>query len=276
MGGGVTGLSLLSYARNALQEDLQQSSYAVNFLRNQAAPSGLITVKQNIAASGLKRLRQEVEQMYSGTRKAGRIMIGDDGIDFKAIGLSPQDSEFLASRKFTVEQIARFFGVPPQLIGVQDKQTLNNYEQAGLQFLQLGILPWVVRFEQEVNRKLLNRAAAGRARPFLKVNTSAVVRANIEAQYRSFSLGRQWGWLSVNDIRRLIDMDPIGPEGDVYLQPMNMEPSSAEPATDSKPKTRKTITTSKDKNGNMIAEIVGWDIDGQEDDPPPVNLRRIK
>jgi portal protein len=81
-----------------------------------------------------------------------------------------------------------------------------------------------VRFEQEANRKLLNRSAPGARRPFLKINTAAIVRANLEAQYRAFALGRQWGWLSVNDIRRLIDMEPIGPEGDVYLQPMNMTP----------------------------------------------------
>ena len=111
------------------------------------------------------------------------------------------------------------------MIGDSSKQTYANFEQAGLNFLTLAIMPWVVRFEQEVNRKLLNRVARGRQQPFFKINTAAVVRANLQAQYASFALGRQWGWLSSNDIRRLLDLEPIGPEGDIYLQPMNMEPS---------------------------------------------------
>jgi hypothetical protein len=80
-----------------------------------------------------------------------------------------------------------------------------------------------MRARQEANRKLLS-VPASRRRPFIKINTGALVRANMEAQYRAFALGRQWGWLSVNDIRRLIDLEPIGPAGDFYLQPMNMEP----------------------------------------------------
>jgi len=74
-----------------------------------------------------------------------------------------------------------------------------------------------------VNRKLPRRAANGR-RPYLKLNPAVIVRANLEAQYRAFALGRQWGWLSVNDIRRLIDFEPIGEEGDTYLVPTGMEP----------------------------------------------------
>src|SRR5438067_7234254 len=220
--GGPVGMSLLSYARESVGEGLAQDSYASNFLRNQAAPSGLITVSPGINATGMKRLRTEVENLYSGTRKAGRIMIGDAGVDFKPIGVTPQDAEFLANRRFNVEQVCRFFGVPPQMIGDSSKQTYANFEQAGLNFLTLAIMPWVVRFEQEVNRKLLNRVARGRQQPFFKINTAAVVRANLQAQYASFALGRQWGWLSSNDIRRLLDLEPIGPEGDIYLQPMNM------------------------------------------------------
>jgi phage portal protein BeeE len=98
------------------------------------------------------------------------------------------------------------------MVGDTSKQTFASFEQAGLNFLTLAVMPWVVRFEQEVNRKLLNRGAAGRQQPFLKLNTATIVRANLEAQSRAFALGRQWGWLSVNDIRRLQDMEPIGTE----------------------------------------------------------------
>jgi HK97 family phage portal protein len=200
---------------------------------------------KNITPDGFKRLKSEFEEKNLGRQNAGKVYFGDGDWEWVELGLTMLDADFLQQRRFSVEAVARWFGVPPQMIGVQDKQTLNNYEQAALQFHQLAVLPWVVRFEQEVNRKLLN-VASGR-RPFLKINTAAIVRANLEAQYRAFALGRQWGWLSVNDVRRLIDAEPIGPEGDVYLQPLNMEPSSD------------AIVFDRDGYGNITAVRVGDD-----------------
>jgi HK97 family phage portal protein len=220
---GPVGMSVIEYAKNTLGIAVAQERFAANFMRNQAAPSGMIKIKAGISDAGLKRLRAEVDQTLTGTRKAGKVLIGDSDWEWVPIGVSPQDAEFLAQRRFSVEEICRFFGVPPQLIGDTSKQTFANYEQAGLNFLGLAVLPWTVRFEQEANRKLFVQGR-GKARPFLKINTAAIVRANIEAQYRAFALGRQWGWLSVNDIRRTLDMEPIGPEGDVYLQPSSMAP----------------------------------------------------
>jgi HK97 family phage portal protein len=232
LGAGSVGFSIIALAKNDLGEALAQGRYASNFIRNQAAPSGIVTVDPGIKAEGMRRLRAEMENMYAGARKAGRIFLADKGIDFKQIGVTPQDAEFLAQRRFSVETICRWFGVPPQMIGDNSKQTFANYEQAGLNFLQLSVLPWVVRFEQEVNRKLLNKKVSGRQMPFFKINTAAVVRANLQAQYAAFSLGRQWGWLSVNDIRQLLDLEPIGPEGDVYLTPMNMQSVGDDPRLD--------------------------------------------
>ena len=227
LGAGTVGFSIIALAKNDLGEALAQGRYASNFIRNQAAPSGIVTVDPGIKPDGMKRLRAELDSLYAGPRKAGKIFLADKGVDFKPIGVTPQDAEFLAQRRFSVETICRWFGVPPQMIGDNSKQTFANYEQAGLNFLQLAVLPWVVRFEQEVNRKLLNKSVAGRQMPFYKMNTAAVVRANLQAQYAAFSLGRQWGWLSANDIRRLLDMEPIGPEGDVYLTPLNMDQAGA-------------------------------------------------
>jgi HK97 family phage portal protein len=239
-------LSPISYARETLGVAVAQRQFAANFIHNQAAPSGILTVKPGITPDGMKRLRGEVETMYTGARKAGRVMIADDSIDWKPLGVTPADAEFLAQRRFTVEQICRIFGVPPQMVGDTSKQTFANFEQAGLNFLALAILPWVTRFEQEANRKLFARAVGRRPQPFVKLNTSAIVRADLERRNRSYALGRQWGWLSANDIRRLEDMEPIGPEGDVYLLPMNMEPLPPPVPGDSPPQNVATL--------HMVAE----------------------
>jgi HK97 family phage portal protein len=228
---GPIGLSLVSYARQTLGLALAQETFAGTFIRNQAAPSGMVKIKSPLSPEGFELMKAEFSQLNAGPRKAGKLLYADGDWEWVPLGVSPQDAEFLAQRRFAVEEIARWFGVPPQMIGDTSKQTFANFEQAGLNFLSLGLLPWIVRVEQEVNRKLLPRQN-GR-QPYLKINPAAIVRANLEAQYRAFALGRQWGWLSVNDIRRLIDMEPIGPEGDVYLQPMNMEPLGERSSTSS-------------------------------------------
>lgn len=225
---GQSGMSVISYGRHTLGLAIAQDRFASNFIANQAAPSGLLKIgKAGASTDGMARIRSEANKLYAGPRKAGRIMFGDSDWSWEAIGMTPTDAEFLAQRRFSVEQVCRFFGVPPQKIGDTNKQTFANFEQANLAYLTDGLLPWLVRFEQEANRKLL-RAVAGRARPFLKINASAIVRADLEKRYRAYAVGRQWGWFSVNDVRRLEDMEPIGPEGDVYLTPLNMGPLDGE------------------------------------------------
>ena len=177
---GPVGMSLISQARQSLGLALAQQRFAGNFIRNQAAPSGLVKLKNTITPVGFERLRAKFEELYKGPRQAGKVIFGDADWDWQQIGVSPQDAEFLAQRRFSVEEVARWFGVPPQMIGDTSKQTFANFEQAGLNFLTLAILPWVVRIEQEANRKLFAPAIGRRPQPFLKLNTSAIVRADLE------------------------------------------------------------------------------------------------
>jgi HK97 family phage portal protein len=228
---GQTGLSVISYARHSLGLSIAQERFASSWLANAGAPSGIVKLSKGISPEGMTRARAEVESLYKGPRKAGKIVIGSEDWSWEQIGLTFLDAEFLAQRRFSVETICRFFDTPPQLIGDTSKQTFANYGEAILHYHATGLLPWIVRFEQEANRKLFRRVP-GRAQPFLKLNASAIVRADIEKRTKAYALGRQWGWLSVNDVRRFEDMEPLGPEGDVYLQPMNMEPAGDEPPGD--------------------------------------------
>jgi HK97 family phage portal protein len=228
---GQTGLSVIAYARQSLGLSIAQERFAASWLANAGAPSGLIKLGRNMSDTAVNRARAEIEARYKGPRQAGKMVIGDADWDWKQIGMSMMDSEFMSQRRFSIEEICRFFNTPPQLIGDTAKQTFANYSEAVLHYHATGLLPWIVRFEQEANRKLFRRVP-GRRQPFLKLNASAIVRADIEKRTKAYALGRQWGWLSVNDVRRLEDMEPLGPEGDVYLQPMNMEPAGAEPPDD--------------------------------------------
>lgn len=218
--GGLTGLSPLSYARHTIGLAVAQERFAASFIRNQAAPSGVIKLKHTLnSPEAMDRMREEVEKRLTGPRRAGRVAILDNEADWQQVGLTLVDAEFLAQRRYSAEQVAAIFGVPPQLLGDSTRQTFANFAEAGLNFLAYGLQPWVTRWEQEVNRKLLTEDTRLRKRPFLRINTSAVVRSDIEKRTAAYALGRQWGWLSVNDVRRLEDMEPIGAEGDVYITP---------------------------------------------------------
>jgi HK97 family phage portal protein len=228
-GFGPLGTPVVTHYRNTIDHAVRLRTFGSNWLGNSGAPSGILKVKHNITHDGLKQLKEEFTSRHTGPRKAGKVVFTDAEAEWQQMGLSMLDSEFLAQRRFSVEEVARIMHVPPQLLGDNSKSTFNNFETAGLHFLTYALMPWILRFETEANRKLF-RPTAGRRKPFLKLNAAAIVRGDLEKRNRSYALGRQWGWLSVNDIRRLEDLTPIGPEGDVYLQPMNMEPAGNEPA----------------------------------------------
>lgn len=233
-GCGVLGQSVLTHHRNTIDHSTALRSFGSNWLRNSGAPSGILKINGKISEPGMQRLQAEFKQTTAGPRNAGKVFFADADATWQSIGLTMLDAEYLAQRKFSVEEIARIYGCPPQLIGDSAKATFANFEEAFRHFMALTMLPWIARFEAEANRKLF-RSFPGRRQPFIKLNVNAVVRADIEKRYRAYALGRQWGFLSVNDVRRLEDMVPID-GGDEYLVPLNMLPSGTEPpANDNDP-----------------------------------------
>jgi HK97 family phage portal protein len=139
-------------------------------------------------------------------------------MNLQKVSISPQESQFLETRKFGVEDIARFFRIPLAYLGsLENSSTRANIEEQGIQFQRNTILPWVKRWEAEFNRKLF----PGQDDYFIRMNMDGLLRGDISSRYSSYATARQWGWLSVNDIRKHESLDPID-GGDIYLQPMNM------------------------------------------------------
>ena len=147
-------------------------------------------------------------------------------MNLEKVSISPQESQFLETRKFGVEDIARFFRIPLAYLGsLENSSTRANIEEQGIQFQRNTILPWVKRWESEFNRKLFTEDSEY----YIRVNMDGLLRGDISSRYSSYATARQWGWLSVNDVRRLENMAPIeGDGGDSYLQPLNMVDVGAE------------------------------------------------
>jgi phage portal protein BeeE len=117
--------------------------------------------------------------------------------------------------------------MPPHMVGMLDRATFSNIEQQSVEFVMYTIAPWIEGIEQAAQRDLL--LGDDRSRYFVEFNVAGLMRGDFQTRMQGYAWGRQWGWLSVNDIRALENLPSIGEAGDVYLQPMNMVPAGSEP-----------------------------------------------
>lgn len=145
---------------------------------------------------------------------------------FQAIGIPPEQAQFLETRKFQINEIARIFRVPPHMVGDLEKSSFSNIEQQSLEFVKYTLDPWVVRWEQSLQQSLI--LPSEKTSLFIKFNVDGLLRGDYQSRMNGYSVGRQNGWMSANDIRELEDMNRIPAEegGDLYLVNGNMLPLS--------------------------------------------------
>jgi len=227
---GYFGLPVLIYHR--MQIDFQSASnlYALTLYQNGGKPSGVLQYPGALKKEQVDRIRQSWQEIHSGPANAGRVAILEEGAQYHAISIPLDQLQYIEEQKLSVEQIARIFGVPPHLIGAMDKPTYASVEQQSIEFVRYTIGPYVNMLEQSINKALLDT-------PYIyRYNLNAFERGDIGSRYRSYAVGRQWGWLSVNDVRTFEDMNTID-GGDEYLTPLNMisvpigeDPGAAEAA----------------------------------------------
>lgn len=143
---------------------------------------------------------------------------------YTPISISPEQAQFLETRKFQIDEIARIFRVPPHMIGDLEKSSFSNIEQQSLEFVKYTLDPWVYRWEQSMQRALLKPDE--KSAYFLKFNVDGLLRGDYQSRMNGYAVGRQNGWMSANDIRELENLDRISAEdgGDLYLVNGNMVP----------------------------------------------------
>lgn len=223
---GVTGISAIQNCKQTIGLSMSAEEYGAGLFRNGGRPSGVLKLKEGeLTEEAGQRLRESWERIHSGTGSMGRVAILEEGMDYAAITLNMQDTQFLQNRKFQVQDICRIFGVPPHLVQEIDQPTYASVEAQKDEFLTFTLRPIMVLIEQELNLRFLGGQDARYTAAF---NFQGFLRSDIKTRYEAYAIGRNWGWLTVNDICRLEDMNTIGPEGDKRLQPLNMTPSSGE------------------------------------------------
>jgi HK97 family phage portal protein len=225
---GIIGLTPIEFYGAAAKLGLNYEKFLTKFIQNGALSSGMFKHPGGLKDEAYQALKKDLKKEYQGMENAGVPMLLEDGLDFIHLTMKLADAELLLSRKFQIEEIARFYRVPLHMVGDLSRSTNNNIEHQSLEFIMYTMLPWFKRWEACIKTQLLTRQqrAAGY---FFEYDMHGLLRGDAQSMAQAFATGRQWGWLSVNDIRRSLNINSIGPEGDIYLQPMNMIKAGTEP-----------------------------------------------
>ena len=219
---GLVGYSPIAMAKNAIGMAIACEEYGAKFFANGAAPGGVLEHPGTIKDP--QRVRESWQSTYSGTSNAHKIAVLEEGMKYTPIGISPEQAQFLETRKFQINEIARIFRVPPHMVGDLEKSSFSNIEQQSLEFVKYTLDPWVIRWEQSLTRALLSLDE--KQKYFVKFNLEGLLRGDYQSRMNGYAIGRQNGWMSANDIRELENLDRIPTEegGDLYLINGNMLP----------------------------------------------------
>ena len=212
---GLVGYSPIAMARNAVGMTLACEEYGSSFFANGARPGGVL--KHPGVLKDPSKLRESWQAVYGGTANTGKVVVLEEGVDYQQISIPPEEAQFLETRKFQIDEIARLYRVPPHMIGDLEKSSFNNIEQQSLEFVKYTLNPWVVRWEQSLQKALLN--STEQKSYFIKFNVDGLLRGDYQSRMAGYAVGRQNGWLSANDIREMENMNPIPEEegGNLYL-----------------------------------------------------------
>lgn len=221
---GIIGYSPIRIAREAVGLGLAAEEYGARFFSNQATPSGVLEHPGELSEEAKENLQKSWEKLHQGLSKSHRIAILEEGMKLHTIGIAPEDAQFLETRRFQLEEIARIYRIPPHMVGDLEKASYSNIEHQAIEFVVHCIRPWLVRWEQAMKRSLFLPQERGIY--FAEFLVDGLLRGDIKSRYEAYSIGRQWGWLSADDVRELENQNPLsGGAGKIYLVPLNMVPA---------------------------------------------------
>lgn len=267
---GLVGYSPIAMAKNAIGMGIACEEYGARFFANGAAPSGVLEHPGTIKDP--QKMRESWNATFKGSANAHKIAVLEEGMKYTQIGISPEQAQFLETRKFQINEIARIFRVPPHMVGDLEKSSFSNIEQQSLEFVKYTLDPWVIRWEQSLMRILLEPDEKGKY--FISFNLEGLLRGDYQSRMNGYAIARQNGWMSANDIRELENQDRIPAEqgGDLYLINGAMLPLANAGAFANKETDVKEETDEDEK----VLELDEERGNADEDSAPERNNRRRK
>jgi len=220
---GLKGMSPIAAQRTAISLGLSGQELAWRFFEAGAAPSAVLQHPGQLSAAAQERLRAYFENNHGGLSRMQRVAILEEGMTLHPWTMPLEDAQFLQQRQFTVSEIARIYRMQPHKIQDLTHATFSNVEHQSIEHVVDTVRPWLVRWEQRLSASLLLPEERGNI--IIEHLVEGLLRGDTVSRYQAYAVGRQWGWLSANDIRERENMNPIA-GGDQYLTPMNMIPVS--------------------------------------------------
>ena len=271
---GLVGYSPIAMAKNAIGLAIATEEYGSKFFANGAQPSGVLEHPGTIKDP--QRVRDSWMSQFGGSANSNKIAVLEEGLKYTPISISPEQAQFLETRKFQINEIARIFRVPPHMVGDLEKSSFSNIEQQSLEFVKYTLEPWLVRWEQSIQRTLFS--AEEKKTYFVRFNVEGLLRGDYASRMNGYAVGRQNGWMSANDIRELENLDRIPAEegGDLYLINGNMLPlkdagAFANTESGKEEKSDEEVLEVEEQNGDESGESDG---NSGEDAVPKRHHRR--
>ncbi len=222
---GWNTISVVSYARDSMGQSMATEKFGGRFFKNDTRPGGVLHTDSKLSPDAALRLKTGWETLHAAGNQH-RVAVLEQGLRWQPVSVTPEESQFLESRAFNAEDICRWFRVPPHMVGLTSKATSwgSGIEQMSLGFLTYTLRPWLTRWSQAIRRDLILAPNTY----FADFMVEHLLRGDVSTRFSAYATARQWGWMTVNEIRQRENLNPVD-EGDVYLQPMNMTPAGEEP-----------------------------------------------
>jgi len=208
---GIVGYSPLTLLRDSFGHAKAVSEYSSSYFKNDASPGGLLVSPNSLNAQSMSNLRKAWEQGHSGQGKHHRVAIMDSGLEWKSIGISPQDSQLIESQKFSVVEIARVFRVPLNLIMDYERSTYSNVTEQNRSFLTHTLQPWLTRIEQAMIKTLLTESE--KSKYIVEHLTQGFLRADTKTRYESYKIAVDAGFLTIDEVRQLENLNKLEGQG---------------------------------------------------------------
>jgi HK97 family phage portal protein len=239
---GLKGYSIVEVLAEAIGGDIAPAEYAHRFFGEGANAAGILMIPGHLKGDAIKNAIKDFEQIATGVKRQHKVGLLQDGVKWQPMTINGEQAQLLGAREFGLLTIANVLSLPPHKLGHPARTSYSSLESENQSFLDDSLERWLVEWESECEDKLLSEPEKEADSHFIEFNRAALLRADLNSRYRAYATGRQWGWLSRNDIRAKENEPPIE-GGDDYLTPSNMTPVGQQPPAD-QPQPAETVTES--------------------------------
>lgn len=224
---GITPKSRISYAAQSLAVGIAAEEFGRRYFGQGTNLGGFIRRPdgKSLSDSSFERLKKQINQEYQGLGKAHKLIILEEGAEYQKVGLSNNDSQFLETRRFQVEEVCRWFGMKPHMIADLSHATYSNIEHQGIEAVRYTWRPRCVRWEQAINMQLIDNPKL-----YAEHNLDGLMRGDLPSQVSAWHQLVQDGILNADEVRQMLNMNPQeGDQGKIYFMPLNMHDKANPP-----------------------------------------------